>query len=81
MEVSADPMKDELQRKLAGIMVGKPETCQNQLREILSNAAVFGSDLTANGLADKIICMFREELEGAGAVRRTLQKYCSGSRQ
>lgn len=75
MEVSADPMKDELQKKLAGIIVGKPETCQGQLKEILSNAAIFGSDLTVNGLAEKITCMFREELEGAGAVRRTLQKY------
>lgn len=75
MEVSADPMKDELQQKLAGIIVGKPETCQGQLREILSNAAIFGSDLTTNGLADRIEGMFREELEGAGAVRRTLQKY------
>ncbi len=75
MEVSSDPMKDELQAKLAGITAGKPDTYQGQLREILSNTAIFGSDLVAIGLADKIERMFVEELAGAGAVRATLRKY------
>ena len=75
MEVSADPMKDELQAKLAGIEVGKPETYKGQLREILSYPSIFGSDLCAAGLADRIEQMFVEELAGAGAVRATLHKY------
>ena len=41
-EVSADPLKDELQAKLAGIEVGKPETYQGQLKGILNNASIFG---------------------------------------
>ena len=46
-EVSADPLKDDLQAKLAGIEVGKPGTYQGQLKSILSNASIFGVDLTA----------------------------------
>lgn len=75
IEVSADPMKEELQAKLTGIIPGKPETYQGQLREILSDQAIFGSDLVKLGLADKIERMFVDELVGAGAVRTTLQKY------
>lgn len=74
-EVSADPLKDDLQAKLAGIQVGKPETYQGQLRPILANASIFGSDLTATCLADKIEAIFVEELAGPGAVRATLHKY------
>lgn len=75
MEVSADPMKDELQAQLAGIEAGKPETYKGQLRPILANANIFGSDLCAVGLADKIEAIFVEELAGKGAVRATLRKY------
>ena len=75
MEVSADPMKDELQAQLAGIEAGKPETYKGQLRSILANANIFGSDLCAVGLADKIETIFVEELAGKGAVRATLKKY------
>ncbi|MCI7735976.1 MAG: mannitol dehydrogenase family protein [Clostridiales bacterium] len=75
MEVSADPMKDELQAQLAGIEAGKPETYKGQLRPILANANIFGSDLCAIGLADKIEAIFVEELAGKGAVRATLKKY------
>ncbi len=75
MEVSSDPLKDDLQAKLAGIQVGKPETYTGQLKGILSNASIFGTDLVAAGLADKIEAIFVEELAGPGAVRATLRKY------
>ena len=75
MEISADPMKDDLQRKLAGIEAGKPESYSGQLRDILSNEVIFGSDLCALGLADTIERMFVEELAGPGAVRATLRKH------
>ena len=71
-EVSADPLKDDLQAKLAGIVVGKPETFTNQLDDILSNASIFGTDLTKTVLADKIKAYFKAELAGPGAVRKTL---------
>ncbi|GHU93389.1 mannitol dehydrogenase [Clostridia bacterium] len=75
MEVSPDPLKDELQKKLAGVVWNDPARYSGQLREILANPVIFGSDLTQTVLADKIESMFAEELEGAGAVRAALRKY------
>ena len=75
MEVSTDPLKDELQAKLSGIVWNDPSSYSGQLREILSNALIFGSDLTQTILADKIEAIFIEELAGVGAVRATLKKY------
>ena len=75
MEVSADPQKDGLQAQLAGIEVGKPETYHGQLKGILSNAALFGTDLCAAGLCEKIEAMFVDMLAGKDAVRATLKKY------
>lgn len=74
MEVSADPLKDDLQAKLAGIEAGKPETYSGQLKEILNNASIFGLDLTTTPLADKIEKYFVAELAGPGAVRATLRE-------
>ena len=76
-EVSADPLKDDLQAKLAGIEVGKPGTYQGQLQGILSNASIFGVDLTATPLAAKIEAYFVAELAGPGAVRKTLHEALS----
>ena len=73
--LAPDPMKDELRAQMAGIEVGKPESLNGQLRPILSNANIWGIDLYAAGLGEKIEAMFREELAGNGAVRRTLLKY------
>jgi fructuronate reductase len=75
IEVSSDPMKEELQAKLAGIIWNEPASYGGQLRRILSNPVIFGSDLTKTVLADKIEEMFLELLAGTGAVRATLQKY------
>ena len=77
-EVSADPLKDELQAKLSGIEFGKPETVTDQLDGILSNASIFGSDLTKTVLADKVKAYFKAEIAGAGAVRKTLHEAVNG---
>ena len=76
-EVSADPLKDDLQAKLAGIEVGNPGTYQGQLQGILNNASIFGVDLTATPLAAKIEAYFVAELAGPGAVRKTLHEALS----
>lgn len=73
-EVSADPLKDDIQAKLAGIQVGRPETYQGHLKAILSNASIFGLDLTQTVLAEKIEGYFVAELAGVGAVRKTLHE-------
>ena len=77
-EVSADPLKDDLQAKLAGIEFGKPETVTDQLDGILSNASIFGTDLTKTVLADKIKAYFKAEIAGPGAVRKTLHEAVNG---
>lgn len=75
MEVSGDPLKEKLQNALAGIVPGRPETYTGQLKNILSDSAVFGLDLTAAGLSGRIETMFIQELAGAGAVRETLKNW------
>lgn len=77
MEVSGDPLKEKLRNALADIVVGRPETYTGQLKDILSDSAIFGLDLTEAGLSGRIEAMFAEELAGVGAVRSTLQKWLS----
>lgn len=75
MEVSDDPLKETLQAQLQGIVWNDPASYHGQLRPILSNASIFGVDLTTTPLAEKIEKIFVEELAGPGAVRATLKKY------
>lgn len=75
MEVSDDPLKETLQAQLQGIVWNDPASYHSQLRPILSNASIFGVDLTTTPLAEKIEKIFVEELAGPGAVRVTLKKY------
>lgn len=74
-ELSADPMIPELTEKLAGVVVGHPDTYHGQLKDILSNANVFGIDLYEAGIGEMIEQMFLEEIAGSEAVRTTLKKY------
>ncbi len=74
MEVSADPLKDEMQAALKGIVWNDPASYKGQLRGILSNARVFGLDLTTTPLAGRIEKYFVQMLSGAGAVRKFLHE-------
>lgn len=75
IEISADPLKDELCAKLAGIELGKPESYTGQLKDILSNETIFGSNLCALGMDRLIEEIFAKEIAGKGAVRATLKEY------
>lgn len=75
MACSADPMLETLQGQLAGVELGKPESLGDKLEPILANPVLFGSDLVALGLGEKITGFVREMLAGPGAVRQTLKKY------
>lgn len=75
IEVSQDPMKEELQRQLMGVVPGQPLSYRGQLRPILQNVAIFGMDLTKTPLAGNVEAMFIELLQGAGAVRDTLHRH------
>ena len=75
-ECSSDPMLETLQKQLASVELGKPETVTNEiLNPVLSNAVIFASDLVEIGLAEKVGGMLRELVAGSGAVRATLKKY------
>jgi len=72
MTCSPDPMLEQLQCQLAGITVGEPDSCSGRLAPILSNAKLFGTDLCACGLAERIEVMLKAMLGGRGAVRAAL---------
>lgn len=74
-ELAPDPMDEELTEAFKDIEVGKPETFTNQLKPILSNERLFFTDLYKDGVGDKVEEMFREMIQGPGAVRATIHKY------
>ena len=75
MPASADPMLPALQAELAGVELGKPESCKGKLDGILTNANIFATDLKEAGLAEKIEGYLAEMLAGPGAVRATLVRH------
>ncbi len=76
-ELSPDPRMTELTGYLQGIEPGKGLTDAAGVDEILKDRTIFGIDLFSCGLADKIKDMLGQMLTGPGAVRSTLQRYCS----
>lgn len=77
-ELAPDPMNEEIQEQLKGIVVGKPETFDGQLKAILSNERIFFVNIYQTGLGEKIETMFREMIAGPGAVKATVHKYVGG---
>jgi len=52
-----------------------PPDYRVRIRPLLEDAGIFGVNLYEAGLGEKVEDMFGELIEGAGAVRKTLQKY------
>ena len=77
MELSPDPMLEELTSYLQGIELGRPETLGDKLRPILSNENIFGKNLYSIGLGEKIESYVKEMLMGKNAVRQMLENYLS----
>ena len=75
MPLSSDPLLSELQAPLKDVHFGDPDSVRGKLSPLLSNPTLFGSDLVACGLGEKIEKMVSEMLSGPGAVRDTLAKY------
>ena len=73
--LAPDPMNGEITAALSGTVWGRPETAAGKLRPVLSNAAVFGTDLYAAGLGERIESMFAQMLAGPGAALATVKKY------
>ena len=74
-ELSPDPLLDQLRSQLSGVQLGEPADVHAALQGILSNTAIFGSNLYNTGLAETVEAYFRELMAGPGAVRATLKKY------
>ena len=70
--VSSDPLLEELQAKLSGIVLNNPGSYNAHARDILRNGAIFGSNLTQIPLANKIEEMLIKLLADPGSARRTL---------
>ena len=73
IDVSADPLKEEFQSRLAGVVWNDPASYKGELRPLLANESLFHVDYTKTPLADRIEGYFKRLLEGPGAARRLLQ--------
>lgn len=73
-EISSDPLLGTLKEYLSEVELGK-KYVKGPLKPILSNKAIFGSDLYEIGLGEKVENYFEEMLTGPKAVRNTLEKY------
>lgn len=73
MELSPDPMAQQLQKLLEGVIFGTPESAEGRLVPILSNPALFGENLYEIGLGERVEKLFEQMLRGPGCVRETLR--------
>ena len=72
---SPDPLWDSLHSQVANLKLGiADQNVHDNIKGILSNQAIFGNDLYAVGLGDKIEADFKEMLAGEGAIRQTLEE-------
>lgn len=73
---SPDPLLAYLDGLLAHVHLRCAPVTEKQLYPLLSSRILFGISLYEVGAADRVTAMFNEMLQGPGAVRRTLIKYC-----
>jgi len=75
MELSPDPLLDELKKYIDNIKFNTKELVGDSLKPILINEEIFGVNLYSIGLGEKIEGYFNEMISGVGSVRSTLEKY------
>ncbi len=76
MEISPDPMLEEMQAALAEVTVGGSEAAAREAaQKIFKNQVIFGVDLYEAGVGELAENYFVELIAGPGAVRATLDKY------
>lgn len=78
MTLSPDPMLDTVCAYVKDVQLGNTESAKGKLQPILQNKTIFGVDLYEVGLAQKVENYFVQMCEGAGAVRRLLDKEVLG---
>lgn len=72
MEISPDPLYEDLKPHIREIEFGNPDSVGNHLLPILSNEKIFGVDLYEVGLGEKTEEFFKMFIKEPGAVRSTL---------
>jgi fructuronate reductase len=78
IELSPDPSMDLLQKTLAGVKLGDPDSIrEDALYALLSDRMIFGCNLYEVGCGETIVEYFRSMLKGPGAVRATLHRICT----
>ena len=80
VKLSPDPRLEELQRILVDIPLdgsARKETLTTTIKSILADTSIFGTDLNATPLADKIETLLAAMCQGTGAVANTLHKAAS----
>ncbi len=77
-EPSPDPLLDTVRNYVRDIRLGESDRAKIKaaVLPLLKDAAIFGVDLEEIGLADLVISYFAKLVQGPGAVRKTLEKYC-----
>lgn len=73
--VSPDPLLEELQKQIGGLALGSSFAAHQLLAPILENEKIFGINLYAAGLGEKIEGFFTALMKEPGAVENTLKKY------
>lgn len=74
LELRPDPLLDNLKELVAGVELGKEISVHTVLQPILTNKGIFGLDLYAAGLGEKIEAYFTKLIAGPGAVRKTIHE-------
>lgn len=77
MEISPDPMLEELQKHIKNIEFKNKDSIVNNLKPILSNKVIFAVDLYDKeiNLGEKIEGYFSEMISSENAVKECLKKY------
>ncbi|MDO4305446.1 MAG: mannitol dehydrogenase family protein [Eubacteriales bacterium] len=73
--LSPDPLLDTVRPYVAGIALGAETDVEETLKPVLEMKKIFGVDLYAVGMAEKVCGYFSEMVKGPGAIRETLKKY------
>jgi len=77
--LSRDPNLDELKTYLHDIPFGDTGPYPDKLHELLSRKDIFGIDLAAYNLDEKVISLFSEMNSSPGSIAAALKKYLSAA--
>ena len=72
---STDPMFITLRPYISQLQFGKAEKIHESVQPILEMEKIFGVDLYAIGLGEKVEKYLQEMIQGESAVKKTLEKY------